>query len=130
MKHRPGTLRVLVVDDNRDAADTLALLLRLWGHEVRVAYDGASGLAAALEFRPDAAVLDVAMPGLDGGQVAERLRGTPGLENMLLVAATGTDPRDPRVAGRHGFFDHYLRKPYNLDQLEALLGARAAELPR
>jgi CheY-like chemotaxis protein len=121
-----GPMRVLVVDDNRDAANSLALLVRLWGHEARVAYGGADGLHAAVEFRPQAAFLDVEMPGMHGGQLAQAIRATPGLEKILLVAASGSDPDDPRLAPYVTLFDDFVRKPYNLPRLEALLAARAA----
>jgi DNA-binding response OmpR family regulator len=126
-KHR-SPLRVLVVDDNRDAADSLGLLVRLWGHEARVAYDGPSGLAAALEFRPDAALLDVMMPGgMHGGQLAEALRHTPGVEGALLVAVSGAAPE--AIGEQAGLFDRYLRKPCDTDELEALLRAHSRARP-
>jgi len=103
-------LRVLVVDDNRDAADSLADLLRLRGAEVRVCYDGRSGLREAAEFRPDAGLFDVNMPGMDGCELARRLRDTPD-KPLLLVAITAIDTaeevRREQVAG----FDLHLTKP-------------------
>jgi CheY-like chemotaxis protein len=119
-------LRVLVVDDNQDAADTLGILLDLWGHQARLAYDGLSGLRAALAFRPHVALLDVMMPGLSGPEVARRLRQGPGLERTVLVAVTATEPDDPRLDGHLGAFDHYLKKPYCLEALEGLLSDCAA----
>src|SRR5207249_4670258 len=86
------TMRVLVVDDNRDAADTLATLLRLEGHEVRVAYDGPSALAAARDFEPQVALLDFQMPRMHGGDVALHLRRQAGPEGMTIIAASGVDP--------------------------------------
>src|SRR5262249_13328129 len=81
---RGDALRSLVVDDNPDAARSLALLLRLDGHEVRVADDGPSALRTAAEFRPEAVLLDIGLPGMDGNEVAKRLRATPGLERSVL----------------------------------------------
>ena len=121
-----AALRVLVVDDNRDAADSLAILLDLWGHQTRLAYDGHSGLREALAFRPHVAFLDVMMPGLSGPEVARRLRQGPGLERTVLVALTATEPDDPRLDGHLGAFDHYLKKPYSLEALEGLLSDCAA----
>jgi CheY-like chemotaxis protein len=124
-----AALRVLVVDDNRDAADSLAILLDLWGHQARLSYDGHSGLRAGLAFRPHVALLDVMMPGLSGPEVARRLRQEPGLERAVLVALTATEPDDPRLSGRLGAFDHYLKKPYSLEALERILAGCAARTP-
>src|SRR5688572_27221725 len=85
---RAMTMRVLVADDNRDAADTLLLLLEVWGHEVRVAYDGLSALTISRYFKPDAALLDIHMPGMNGGAVARNLRRQAGLEGILIVATS------------------------------------------
>src|SRR5438046_8649381 len=82
-------LRVLAVDDNHDAADSLAILLRLLGHEVRTAYDGAQALAAAREFRPEVALLDLGLPGLDGLEMARLLCRGPGLGRGGMVALGG-----------------------------------------
>jgi two-component system, sensor histidine kinase len=79
-------LRVLVADDDADTADSLALLVRLWGHGVWVTYAGVEALAAALAYRPDVLLLDVAMPGLDGFRLARLIRGQPRLDGALLVA--------------------------------------------
>jgi CheY-like chemotaxis protein len=81
-------LRVLVVDDNRDAADSLALLLRLWGYDSRVSYDGVHALQRAHDFHPDCLLLDINMPGMDGYTVARRLRQEPELGSVKLVALT------------------------------------------
>jgi len=78
MKTEPARRRVLLADDNRDAADSLALLLSIEGHEVRVAYGGAAALSLAQSFRPEVALLDIGMPDVDGYQVARALRATPG----------------------------------------------------
>ena len=84
-------LRVLVVDDIRDAADTLALLVRIWGHHPVVAYDGPAALDAARTHAPDVALLDIGLRGaMDGFEVARRLRQPPGMDKALLVAVTAT----------------------------------------
>jgi two-component system CheB/CheR fusion protein len=87
-------LRVLVVEDSRDTADSLALLLRLWGHRSAVAYTGESALEVATTFRPDVVLLDIGLPGINGCEVAWRLRQLPGLARCRLMALTGNDNED------------------------------------
>jgi len=116
-------LRILVVDDNVDAADSLRMVLEMQGpHNVRVAYDGEAGLAAAREFRPDVALLDIALPkGIDGYEVARRLRGSPGLERTALVALTGYGrPEDRQRSDAAGFTAH-LVKPVDTGALHEVL---------
>ncbi len=113
--------RLLVVDDNRDAADSLALLLRLQGHEVRVAHDGPAALQIAAAYRPDLVFLDIGMPGMDGYEVARRLRQTPGLENVVLSALTGWGQQEDRRRTAEVGFDHHLVKPPEPKALERLL---------
>src|SRR4051812_1724935 len=86
-------LRVLVVDDHQDTRDSFMLLLRLWGHDARPAADGPSALAEAAAFVPDVVLLDLVLPGMDGLEVARRMRRLPGLGNALVVAATGLGTR-------------------------------------
>jgi PAS domain S-box-containing protein len=117
----PPRRRVLVVDDNRDAADSLAVLLRLTGQEVRVAYDGPSTLAQAGEFRPALAFVDIGMPGMDGYEVARRLRRQPGLEDTVLVALTGWGQEEDRRRSAEAGFDCHLVKPVEPDALGTLL---------
>jgi PAS domain S-box-containing protein len=114
-------LRVLVVDDNQDAADSLALLLQLAGQEVRVAYDGQAALALAPEFRPAMAFLDIGMPGMDGYEVGRRLRQLPGMEALVLVALTGWGQEEDRRRSKEAGFDHHLVKPAEADELNRLL---------
>src|SRR5262245_22471867 len=114
-------MRVLIADDNRDAADTLATILRLWGHEVRVVYDGASALVMARSFKPQVALVDIQMPKMNGGEVALHLRRQAGLERILILAESANDPTDGRVARYDGVFDAYLGKPCDLNRLEELL---------
>jgi CheY-like chemotaxis protein len=112
-----GPLRVLVVDDNRDCADSLALLLELWGYAPAVAYDGPSALALASADPPAAALLDIAMPGMDGCEVARRLRAMPGTARALLVAVTGRGrEEDVRRCYEAGIDLHFV-KPYDTVEL-------------
>lgn len=116
--------RILVVDDNRDAADMLALLLRMNGHEVRVAYDAGSGIAVAGEFPPDVALLDIGLPDVSGYELARRLRSLSGDHRLCLVALTGWGQDDDRRRATEAGFDHHLVKPVDADRLQGLL-ARA-----
>jgi CheY-like chemotaxis protein len=119
-------LRVLVVDDCADTRDSLRILLRLWGHDTAEAADGPAALELAAAFRPAAALLDLAMPGMSGYEVAVRLRRLPGLEHVLLVAATGFGQARDLAASRAAGFDHHLVKPFDPAELERLLASRPA----
>ncbi len=121
--------RVLVVDDNRDAADSLALLLRLLGDEVRTAHDGPGALAAATAFAPEVVLLDLGLPGLDGYEVARRLRQQPQFARALVVAISGWGQDEDRRQSCAAGFDAHLVKPVDLDVLQRLL-AEAAGQPR
>jgi len=114
------SLRVLVADDNRDAADSLQRVLALYGHEVRVAYDGAGALRMGREFRPRVAVLDIGMPGTDGYEVARAFRRTLGSE-VKLVALTGWGQEADRRRALEAGFDHHLTKPVDPSALNDLL---------
>lgn len=114
--------RILVVDDNRDAADTLAEMLRLAGHDVRTAYDGLGAMAAAEEFTPDAVLLDLGMPRLSGYDAATRLRQRFG-PALLLIATTGWGQDEHRRRSAEAGFDHHLVKPIEPAALDALLAA-------
>ena len=128
---REGTpLRVLVVDDNRDAADGLALLLDLHGHETRVAYEAEGALQAAKAFRPDVAILDIGMPVMDGYELARRLKKTPQAEKTVLVAMTGWGQEEDVRKGKEAGFDHHLVKPSEPAVLEKLLAEVAARRER
>jgi signal transduction histidine kinase len=113
-------LRVLVADDNRDAADSLQRLLALFGHEVRVAYDGASAVSVGSEFRPRVAILDIGMPGTNGYDVARALRRRQGQE-VTLVALTGWGQDADRRRASDAGFDHHLTKPVDPQTLNSLL---------
>lgn len=123
----PTRFRVLVVDDNRDAAESLAAILQLRHADVRVCFDGSAALAEACQFRPDAAILDLNMPGMDGFTLADELRRRLG-PAMLLVALTGASDDDTRRRSQNAGFDTHLVKAgdlSDLDQLLAKLGTRA-----
>jgi PAS domain S-box-containing protein len=121
----PGR-RILVVDDNVNAADSLGRLLsRFWGQEVRVAYDGPAALEVARSFRPEVVLLDIGLPGMDGCEVARRLRGEQGLADALLVAVTGWGQESDREMSRAAGFDHHLVKPVELEMLREVLSTAA-----
>jgi signal transduction histidine kinase/ActR/RegA family two-component response regulator len=113
--------RVLVADDNRDAADTLGALLQVIGAEVRIAHDGRAALDAYDAFQPGVAVLDLGMPGMDGYEVARRIRRRAGTDHVMLVALTGWGQNRDRNLSQAAGFDHHLIKPVNIDTLRALL---------
>jgi PAS domain S-box-containing protein len=117
-------LRVLVVDDNVDAAQTLHEFLSTLGHESAVAHDGVEALELARGFRPDIAVLDIGLPVMDGYELARRLRGLPGSKELLLIAVTGYGQETDRARAREAGFDHHLVKPIALDALVPLLATR------
>jgi PAS domain S-box-containing protein len=116
-----GNLRVLVIDDNRDSADSATDVLRLLGNRVESAYDGPSGIATARRFRPHMILLDLAMPGMDGYEVRRHLREDPALEKAFLVAMTGFGNQDDKRRTREAGFDEHLIKPVELDALMGLL---------
>lgn len=113
--------RVLLVDDNRDFIDGMAALLREYGHEVQVAYDGHTGLDLATRFMPDAALLDIGLPGLNGYALARELKGTVATHAIFLVAVTGWGQEKDRLLAREAGFDQHLVKPVRLPQVLALL---------
>jgi PAS domain S-box-containing protein len=113
--------RVLVTDDNRDAADSLARLLTAWGHTVRVTYDGPTAIVAARDFRPRVALLDIGLGGMTGYEVAEHLRREPGLEGTRLIALTGFGQEEDRRRSQEAGFDHHLVKPVDPEELQRLL---------
>ncbi len=124
-----GRLRVLLVDDNVDGAESLAALLRLAGHEVWLAHDGPGALEAAAGFRPDAAVLDIGLPGMDGYEVARRLRADPAAAPAVLVAVTGYGRDRDRERSREAGFDYHLVKPVDLAELHRALAAARPAVP-
>lgn len=121
--------RILVVDDNVDAARTLAELLDLDGHETHVAHDGPSAVEAARRLSPDAAIVDIGLPGFSGLEVARRLREDPSLSGLFLVALSGWVQQEDLARSREAGFDHHLAKPVSVATLERLL-ARVDAAPR
>jgi CheY-like chemotaxis protein len=128
---RPAARRVLVVDDNIDAADSLKLLLRFQGHDVKTAHDGLAGVEAAADFRPDIVFLDLGMPRLNGLDAARRIREAPWGRAMILVALTGWGQAEDLERARVAGFNHHLVKPIDAASLERILGApKRSEPPR
>ena len=114
-------LRVLVVEDSRDAAVTLRLVLEMFGHEVCTAHSGPDGVREAEAWRPDVVLSDIGLPGFDGYEVARRIRRIPGLERAVLAALTGYGTDDDRRRGEEAGFDHHLVKPADPDDLRRVL---------
>jgi CheY-like chemotaxis protein len=113
--------RVLIVDDNRDGAQGLAMMLDLEGHEVRTAADGLEALAVAEEFQPQVVLLDIGMPGIDGYETARRLRARPWARSTLLCAQTGWGQEDDKRRAHSAGFDRHLVKPIDPEELTRLL---------
>jgi PAS domain S-box-containing protein len=125
-----GPRRVLIVDDNADSAESMAVLLRLRGHEVRLAYDGQSALEETHAFRPDVMFLDLDLPKIDGYEVARRLRMEPALRNMTLVAMTGYGQEEDRQRTQVAGFQLHLVKPVDFTRVEELLSSLPDSTPR
>jgi two-component system CheB/CheR fusion protein len=119
----PRRTRVFVVEDNLDAALTLVDLLTIWGYEVRAVHDGLAAVEAAPEFHPDVVLLDIGLPGIDGYEVARRLRRRPDLAGLLIVAVTGYGQESDRQRSREAGSDHHMVKPVDLEALRHLLAA-------
>lgn len=115
--------RIVVIDDNVDAAESLAMLLRLKGHEVHIAYDGPAGVSLAQKTDPDCVLVDIGLPGIDGYEVAKRLRAQES-ERTLLIALTGYGQSEDRLKSEQAGFDHHLVKPVAQDVLEDVLRER------
>jgi signal transduction histidine kinase/ActR/RegA family two-component response regulator len=126
-EHAPA--RVLLVEDNVDAAEALADLLRLWGHEVEVAHDGATAVRLARAGRPGVILLDIGLPGMDGYQVAAELRSLPDLQGALIVALTGYGQGSDRRRTAGAGFDHHLVKPVDLEELRRLVSSGGDRFP-
>lgn len=109
--------RILVVDDNRDSAESMAMLLRLSGHQTWLAFDGDSAVSLAIEHAPDAALLDIGLPGMDGYQVARTLRGLPQTCDSLLIALTGYGQEEDRQRSKAAGFSEHFVKPVDVESL-------------
>lgn len=119
----PTTTRILVVDDNRDCADSLGLLLQLLGNEVRVVHDGPAAIEAAHEFSPRVVLLDIGLPSMDGYEAARKIREQPPGQNAILIAVTGWGQEMDRQRSKDAGFDHHLVKPVDPDVLANLLSS-------
>jgi CheY-like chemotaxis protein len=119
----PAPCRILVVDDCRDTRDSFALLLRLWGHDVRTAADGPSALVLAGEYQPQVVLLDIGLPGLNGWEVARRLRG---LIRTVLVGVSGFGQTADQERARRDGWDHFFLKPVEPEDLRRTLETVAA----
>jgi two-component system CheB/CheR fusion protein len=113
--------RVLVVDDNEDAAEMLALVLRKHGHTVELAFNGEDALELAAVSHPEVVLLDIGLPGIDGYEVARRLRASPSAVRPVLVAVSGYGQPADRLRSREAGFDHHLVKPVAMERLLPLL---------
>ena len=114
-------LRVLVVDDNVDTVLSFSMLLKALGHDVRPAHDGPTAVQAALDYQPDLVLLDIGLPGLNGYEVAKRIRQHPVLKNVVLVALTGYGQESDWQTSLQAGFNHHLVKPASLEQLQQIL---------
>ena len=124
------TRRVLLVDDNADAVSALSLLLEMMGHEVRVAYDGVAALELAAGFRPEAVILDIGLPRMDGYAVARAMRASESTAGALLIALTGYGQPGDRTKSHDAGFDLHFVKPVSFDQIEnAIAGCGARGTP-
>jgi len=113
--------RILIADDNLDAAESLQLWLQLSGHEVQIAASGVAALELAATFLPEVALLDLGMPGLNGFDVARRIRKAPWGKSMVLIALTGWGQEEDRRRTAEAGFDHHLTKPIPPDTIEELI---------
>jgi CheY-like chemotaxis protein len=114
-------MRVLICDDNVDSANTWAALLAVEGHEVRTSYSDKGCVEEAMVWQPQAALVDIGMPGMDGYVVATRIRGAPSRGTILLIAVTGFDAPEDRARSAAAGFSHHFRKPADIDALLHLL---------
>jgi two-component system, OmpR family, response regulator len=119
-EHAPKR-RLLVVDDNKDAAESMSMLLEMWGHDVAYAFDGPTALETAEQWQPEAVFLDIGLPGMDGYEVAERLRELPQAKGAVLIAITGYGQDDDRLRSLRAGIDHHLVKPVAPDALRNLI---------
>jgi len=113
--------RVLVVDDNVDAANMIAMMLQLFGHQTETVYSAQRALEMAVEYRPDFVVLDIGLPGMDGYEVARRLRQIPELKDIRLIAATGYGQDADRQRSEEAGFNYHLVKPIDPEKLQKVL---------
>jgi PAS domain S-box-containing protein len=127
VKPAAGILRVLVVDDNVDAAESLALLVKLLGHNVRMAHDGPAALQAAIDYLPNVVLLDIGLPGLTGYEVASEIRQQTVLNGVVLAAVTGYGQESDRLLAMEAGFDHHLVKPVDFETVQQILATASGE---
>ena len=125
-----SSFRILIVDDNRDSADTLSMMLRLTGNDTRTAYDGQEGVDLAGDFRPDLLLFDIGLPKLDGYEACRRIREQPWGAGMILIAVTGWGQDEDRQRSREAGFAFHLVKPVAPDVLEKLLAGLSGPIKR
>ena len=113
--------RVLVVDDNEDTAETVAIILRHAGHDVRLAHSGQAALETAIAFHPEAVILDLGLPGMDGYEVARRIRETPSLGGVRLIAVSGYAQEGDRRRSKEAGVDVHLAKPVEPVRIQQIL---------
>jgi CheY-like chemotaxis protein len=121
-------VRILVVDDNEDAANMVAAALKFKGYQTRIAYDGLAALNTATIFKPHVAVLDLGLPVLDGYELAARLRELPGMAAVSLIAVTGYGQPSDRQRTQDAGFAHHVVKPVDLDTLDSILASVTSHL--
>jgi CheY-like chemotaxis protein len=119
--------RILVVDDSQVQAKSLGMLVEMMGHQVRIAHDGQSALQLLSEFNPDVALIDVGLPGMNGYELARRIREQPQFASIMLIAQTGWGREEDREQAREAGFDHHLPKPINHELLERILAEPVRE---
>ena len=121
VESKPKSLRILIADDNIDAAEILSLLLQVSGHITDIAHDGQTALTQIREFRPDIAIVDIGMPGMNGYEVAKAVREIHDLNDVVLVALTGWGSEQDRFLSRQAGFNHHLIKPVDMEVIEKLV---------
>jgi CheY-like chemotaxis protein len=121
-------LKVLVVEDNKDTAETLATILELWGHEVRLSFDGLGAIETAASFEPDIILSDIGLPGMNGYELARRLREQPSFGRVVLVAMSGYGQDEDKRRALESGFDHHIVKPPDLGALAELFGRVAQSI--
>ena len=125
MTHSP---KIFIVDDNRDAADTLGMFFENQGYEVRVAYDGDDAIREADDFRPEVALLDIGLPGKDGYEIAQHMREEQN-GDVMLIAVTGYASAEDVARAKHAGFDYHFGKPANLGALMSKIEGRFGAPP-